>query len=803
MIGEHINIKPLIKYDSTTEIVVIYERPIGANPIVYQKLNMGIYGKMLRATLKRYDLPFEEPQVVFLPIVTELGSKAYQQRIKYSSGGYIPELINKIKPVVIITIGLDAFKIVSNKSVVMSEINGTQIMSDKYKCPIFPFEAFTKMGNNPDLYYDFYLHMMKIKYYYENKELFTPIPTRYYVLDLDDKKDKRNFYQWLVEKNNSSAYIGIDMETTDLLYYKGKKLCVGLAYGEGKVLVVTAKDMSIIPKIFNNYTKLHLVWQNGVFDNSWFEGNTIRIDEDIMYMHYAMDSTQGTHNLENLAKLFIGANPYKSKANAYMKGNKNLGQAPLEVQYERVAEDANYTRQIFMVLHKLFKTQPIINKLYKELLLPASRFLLQVRLRGIPVDRKVMASLKVRYENKLTDIKKEIGILTKDDWDKDVYMKRTGAKSAPDIFNPASPQQVKWLLFSKLKLKPRGIKHLDTTKEVLEAIPKKNPVVLKILEYRKYAKLLSTYVIGLEAYLDNDDVSHSNLALHLTATGRLSSRNPNMQNFPQHSEEATYINSMFRAKPGRIFIHADYRSAESVTMGVMGNDKVLKDIFINKKDFHGKTAEIIFGKNWGDKERQRAKTVNFGIPYGRGAADIAHVFNVSQKIAQKWLDDWQVGYPEVTKWLNANGKKVIDANEPLITPLNRIRHWGLITEFNKKNIENEAKNFSIQSISSDLTLISAMRLYSEKHIIEKYDTYVVNLIHDAIELDCPDDVETIKKVIEELCTTMQETPRIYINSDVDFESDVNIGYSFDNEIKVYDYGKYVEENIVENIVKNR
>lgn len=337
----------------------------------------------------------------------------------------------------------------------------------------------------------------------------------------------------------------------------------------------------------------------------------VRIDEDTQYEHYMMDETS-EHNLGYLAKTFLGAEEYKYKMNQEWKNvTLDTYESYFEALCERVAVDSVYTYQLHYILTDKLKKEEAQYKCYKDLIIPAANFLARVEQNGILINPDILEMMDVKYTKQLEQMLVDIGKEAANYYDRDKYMKVTGAKSGPVIFNPGSPQQLSYIIFDVLKLRPRIKKGRSTDADVLGSIENPPSLVNMIQEYRSVKKEHSTYVLGLLKLRDEDGRVRTNFTLHVTATGRLSSKEPNVQNQPQANGVGN-IRNAFIAAPGKILAEIDYSGAELRWLAFLSKCPVLSQVFKDGRNLHHETAVRLFGENYGKAQKLRAKAVNFG-----------------------------------------------------------------------------------------------------------------------------------------------------------------------------------------------
>lgn len=588
----------------------------------------------------------------------------------------------------------------------------------------------------------------------------------------------------LIADCQKSKYGAADIETSGLVPQTDKVWVMGVCLKKNFVRVIPMEYMyqkfDLMQELFD--TTMHWIWHHGKFDTSMLHCNQFtkaRLDDDTIYLHYAINETNGTHGLGQCATLYLGADEYKSNLNsefkyiidepAYKKYKNQLG--------ERVATDADYTLQLFEELYPVVKNDPNLIKLYDTLLMPGANYLRKVQMRGMKVDVKYLEGLAPGYMKQIEDITKEVQEAAAYYWNPATYMAQTGAKTAGPVFKPTSVKQLAWLVYDKLKLKPAVKKpKRGTGEDVLESITDPPEFILKILKLRKVVKEYKTYVVSYLNCKDKDDIVHPNFNLHITATGRLSCTEPNVQNVP--SGKADIRDAFIPRGPGRIWLEIDYSGAELRVLAYVSGDKNLTRALV-EGDCHGELAEKIYGDAYinGTAEERKfmrgnAKTVNFGVAYGRQAPNLAETFHISLAEAQNWIDTWAEMFPDAWKYLQGCEADV-RSGEPQVTIWGRYRRFGLIHGVNVQDLINEAKNFRIQSTSSDNLLAACIEV--DETLEFKYDAFAVDLIHDSVLIDCPADKETVDAVSKLVVGAMTSVPKRYYGCEVPFESDIDLG----------------------------
>ena len=557
--------------------------------------------------------------------------------------------------------------------------------------------------------------------------------------------------------------VACDIETTGLDPRRDEVLVVGIAYAKNKVFVIPKRMLS--RELFE-IKGLQWCWHNGKFDTSFLRrrGFPAIVHHDTLLLSYCLNEHGGIHGLEQLSTRLLGAQSYKHIANRQArKTKKGFAGLSKDTLYERVATDTDYTLQC---LHKILpevESNKRLKNLYCKLLLPASAFLRRVERNGMYIYKPLLNELKHEYQSHLNEIHERIVDMAMPFWDPELYMRGSGAKTAPEVFNPGSPKQLAWLLFDRLRLKPGGrSKGRSTNKEVLERMKGMHPIIEAMLEYRSVSKELSTYIVGTEKYITIDGRVHTTYKLHGTTTGRLSSSEPNVQNQPKRKPR---VRNIFQAPPNRWLLEADYKGAELRVLAEMSKDEFLMNCFLQGRDLHTEVAEAL------GIPRIRAKAINFGIPYGRSEYTLSDELEISIDEARGYIQDWFKRAPNADKFLDWCARAPLEGRT-LVTPLGRHRRFGLVTPENLGDLQNEARNFIIQSLASDFTLISAMRAEGE---LRALGVKIINLVHDSILMELPQDKKILEHAISILQDVMRRVPIEEVNARVPFEADFQYG----------------------------
>lgn len=376
-----------------------------------------------------------------------------------------------------------------------------------------------------------------------------------------------------------------------------------------------------------------------------------------------------------------------------------------------------------------------LDKLFYEVEQPLALVLAAMEERGICVDEDRLAALKVKYENILSELTDKI------------------YAAAGTTFNIASPKQLGEVLFDKL-----GLKHGKKTKtgysvseDVLTGLAEAHPVVKYVLEWRHYAKLLGTYVTGMQPLVNRGRI-HTEFNQCVTATGRLSSMNPNLQNIPVRGEEAKDVKSAFVASNGCVLVSADYSQIELRMLAHLSGDEKLIEAYNNSEDIHALTASRILGIPQSEvtpAQRRDAKAVNFGIIYGMSDYGLSENISVPVYKAKEFIEKYFATYPKVREYMDAN---VAFAREHgySVTMLGRRRNLKDITSSNyltRSAAERMAMNTPLQGSAADVVKLAMLAV--EKRLAGMKSKMILQ-IHDELIVDAAEDeADEIVRILKE------------------------------------------------------
>lgn len=562
--------------------------------------------------------------------------------------------------------------------------------------------------------------------------------------------------------------VAADIETGGLRFLDDSIRAASLCYNKNAVWIIPYEFIYTFKEVFES-SKFRFVWHNGKFDIKFLKsfGVNARVDEDTMLMHYALNETRGTHGLEQLSTIFLGAAQYDISGK-YLDPEFGYSKTPESILYPYMAKDSDYTLQLFNYFNQTLEKNKGPKFAYQKIMIPASGFLTKVEAVGIKVDKNYLDRLSVEVGQERSDLAQQIETIASLYWDPDLYKRETGAKTADAVFLISSPKQLLWLL---QRITGRYISSTNEATLVEMESDDETGFIRLILKWREVTKQLSTYISGMRDHIQSDGRIHSTYLIHGTETGRLSSRQPNLQNIPRNSK----LRKMFVPREGYTFIEVDYSQAELRVLAALSGDPWLKQVYVDGKDLHHEVAVSMFGVDYDNEDRVRAKAINFGIAYGLTGYSLERDFNLKPGEGQKMVDGWYARMPRAAEYLRKKRQSVY-TGKLLTTPLGRQRRFGLVTGENINAIQNQATNFEIQSVASDMTLLSGVELFDK--LYEGCSAYIVNIVHDSMLIECPDDFAIISSAIAEIKEVMESVPNKWLSIDVPFKVDFKIGKSW-------------------------
>ena len=540
-----------------------------------------------------------------------------------------------------------------------------------------------------------------------------------------------------IEKLNAAKLIAVDTETDSLDYMSANLVGISFALENGEAAYLPLQlDYLDAPKILEKSTALtaikpilenpdiHKIGQNIKFDESIFARHGIElqgVEFDTMLLSYTLNST-GRHNMDDLAKRYLEHETIAFESIAG-KGKSQLtfNQIPLEQATEYAAEDADVTMKLQQALWLKLQEEPTLVQLYKTMELPLLHVLSRMERTGVLIDSDALFIQSNEIATRLTALEEQAYAL------------------AGQPFNLASTKQLQEILFDKLGLPvlqktPKGAP--STNEEVLEELAYSHELPKILVEHRGLSKLKSTYTDKLPQMVNSQTGRvHTSYHQAVTATGRLSSSDPNLQNIPIRNEEGRRIRQAFIAREGYSIVAADYSQIELRIMAHLSGDQGLINAFSQGKDIHRSTAAEIFGVSLDEvtsEQRRNAKAINFGLIYGMSAFGLSRQLCISRPDAQKYMDLYFQRYPGVQQFMSDIREKA-KAQGYVETLFGRRLYLPDINSSNamrRKGAERVAINAPMQGTAADIIKRAMIKL--DELIRHDPDIEMIMQVHDEL-----------------------------------------------------------------------
>ena len=575
-------------------------------------------------------------------------------------------------------------------------------------------------------------------------------------VDVATVLDRAALDAWL-EKLQGATLFAFDTETTSLDYMAAEVVGVSFAVEAGKAAYVPlAHDYPGAPDQLNREVVLdalkplledesvakvgqHLKYDANVLAN---HGITLRgIHDDTMLESYVLDAAGSRHDLDTLALKYLGQRTIHFEDIAG-KGVKQLtfNQVPIEQAAPYAAEDAEVTLRLHQLLSEKLEQEPALSQLYRELEVPLVNVLSRIERNGALVCRDTLAAHSQELGERILALESQAHEL------------------AGGPFNLGSPKQLGEILFNQLELPvlrktPKGAP--STAEDVLAELALDYPLPAVLMEYRGLSKLKSTYTDKLPEMIDpRTGRVHTSYHQAVTATGRLSSSDPNLQNIPIRTDEGRRIRQAFIAAPGHQIVAADYSQIELRIMAHLSQDAGLLTAFAEGLDVHSATAAEVFGVEIdavsGD-QRRKAKAINFGLIYGMSAFGLGKQLGIGRNEAQEYIDLYFARYPGVAEYMARTRETARDMG--YVETLKGRRLY--LPEINARNrqrqqaAERTAINAPMQGTAADIIKM-AMLAVDDWLTNSKLSARLIMQVHDELVF------EAKAGAVEELCATVSQ-----------------------------------------------
>ena len=564
---------------------------------------------------------------------------------------------------------------------------------------------------------------------------------------IDTEEDARKLFDFFITKQ----ILCLDTETTSINPIDAELVGLSFSVEEGKAFYVAipaerekAERIVNIFKPLYESTKILKIGQNIKYDMEVLMNYGVRLAApmfDTMLAHYVLQPEQ-KHNMDILAETLLNYQTIHIDELIGPKGKsqKNMRDiSPVDI-CDYAAEDADITLRLYNVLKPRLK-EADVEDLFYNIEMPLVPVLAEMEMKGVLLDTNALAETSKVFTDRMTQIEKNIYEL------------------AGHQFNIASPKQVGEVLFGEMKIvdKPKKTKtgQYVTSEEVLQQLRSKAPIVDHILEHRGLKKLLGTYVDALPKLI-NPHTRHIHTSFNqaVTATGRLSSSDPNLQNIPVRGEDGKEIRKCFIPEPGCLFFSADYSQIELRVMAHLSGDKNMIEAFREGYDIHAATAARIYKEDINDvtrDQRTKAKRANFGIIYGITVFGLAERLEISRDEAKQLIDGYFETFPQVHDYME-KAKQLAREHGYAETFFHRRRYLPDITSHNatvRNFAERNAINAPIQGSAADIIKIAMIRIY-ERFRREGIKSKMILQVHDELNFSVlPEEKEQVEKIVLE------------------------------------------------------
>ncbi len=573
---------------------------------------------------------------------------------------------------------------------------------------------------------------------YENKQKEESI-----IFNEDESIDNiENEFIFLLDENLNDILYYLE----DKIYYSNNIKKYKKIFEDINIKKISYNIKNIIKKLNNINIKLNNIYFDIKISNYiLFSGENINTLEDIIEKNFSYQTKRKQKNENKIQTLF-----------------KNINE---EIEFKK--EEIYFIKNIYN-LHRIELEKRGQIELFENIEMKLIEVLANMELNGILVDKDYLEKIQKEYFIKINEIKKEIFNISEYE------------------LNLNSPKQIQELLFEKLKIDKKGIKKIktgySTSTEDLNKILINNPENKKLMEllinFREFDKLKNTYIDNLPDLIKKDGKIHCNFNQSITATGRLSSSDPNMQNIPKRTEEGNNIRKIFIAEKKKILVSIDYSQIELRIAANLANEEKMIDSFNNNLDIHTATAAFLNNKNIEDvtkSERRDAKSINFGVLYGMGPRKFSRETGKTQEEGKKYIEKYFQINSNIKKYIE-DIKKSAHENKFVENIFKRRRY---LKNINSKNPmisgrdERMAVNMPIQGTAADIIKIAMINIH--EYIKEKEDIKILLQIHDELLFEI--DENKIEKYIPILIDKMEQSYKFQY---VPLKVDVKIGKNLCN-----------------------
>ena len=587
---------------------------------------------------------------------------------------------------------------------------------------------------------------------FSNFETLKTVPHEYKLVD--NEEEMRKLYDYFRTKD----FLVLDTETTSTSAIDAELVGLSFAVEEHKAfyvpIPVNRKEALQIVNIFKPLyedSKILKIGQNLKYDLEVLRNYDVHLDGpmwDTMIAHYLIQP-ELRHNMDYMAEVYLHYQTVHIDELIGPKGKNQRSMRDLSptLVYEYACEDADITLQLKNKLEPELKKHSC-EDLFYNIEMPLMPVLAEMEMNGVCLDTASLAETSKQFTTRMNEIEQRIYEL------------------AGQPFNIASPKQVGEILFDKLKIVEKAKKtktgQYVTSEEVLQQLKNKHEIVADILEHRGLKKLIGTYIDALPKLI-NPRTGHIHTSFNqtITATGRLSSSDPNLQNIPIRGEDGKEIRKAFIPEPGCLFFSADYSQIELRVMAHLSNDENMIRVFQEGKDLHAATAANIYKKNIDEvtrDERTKSKRANFGIIYGITVFGLSERLDIPRDEAKMLIDGYFETFPQVHDYMEKS--KEIARKQGYVTTLFGRRRY--LPDINSANsvvrgfAERNAINAPIQGTAADIIKVAMIHIFN-RFKAENIKSKMILQVHDELNFSVyPEEKERVEKiVIEEMQNAFQ------------------------------------------------
>ncbi|MEN8352090.1 DNA polymerase I [Acinetobacter towneri] len=564
----------------------------------------------------------------------------------------------------------------------------------------------------------------------------------------------------LLQRLQTAQRFAFDTETTSLDYRVAEIVGFSIAFdAKDAYYVPLAHDYEGAPQQLNRdqvLAQIKPILENNAVDKI---GHHLKYDAHVLENHgihlqgwyfdtmlasYVLNSVATRHGMDDVARLYLShlTTSYEQIAGKGVK-QKTFNQIEIETAAHYAAEDAHVTYRLYEVLSAKLQKHPELVNILHNIEMPVARVLTSMEENGIQLDLKFLDQLGVDFSQTMQDLENQI------------------VELAGENFNVSSPKQVGEILFDKLGLKggkKTATGQYSTSESVLEKI--EHPISSLILDYRGLSKLKSTYTDGLLKQANNDTHRvHTSYHQALTATGRLSSTDPNLQNIPIRTEIGRQIRKAFVAPEGRVLLAADYSQIELRLMAHFSQDDALLDAFNHGQDVHRRTAAEVLGIALEDvtsDQRRQAKAVNFGLLYGMSEFGLIRQLGFTREESQNYIKQYFQRYPGIYEYMQRTRQVALEQGF-VETILGRRLYTPDIAARNmmvRKAAERAAINAPLQGSAADIIKMAMIEVdkmlpqAQAKMLLQVHDELVFEVDADVADELAPKLAEVMQSVVE-------------------------------------------------------